>query len=334
MFRKVLASFAFAAATIAGAPAYAQNTVICYSCPEEWADWGSQLRAIKQDLGIAVPFDSKNSGQALAQLVAEKNNPVADYASLGITFAIQAEKLGVTQPYKPKFFEQIPADLKDPNGHWFVIHTGAVGFFVNKDALGNKPVPKSWADLLKPEYKGLLGYYDPTSAFIGYIAGMAANIALGGSVDNFAPGMAYFQQLKKNAPIVVNQSSYARVLSGEIPILIDADFNANRGRYKDKANVEFVVPAEGSLSVPYVAFLTKNAPHPEAAKKVLDYLLSDKGQAIWANAYLRPVRDVLSKEASAKLFPPADYARVKPIDFKKVAEVQKSFADRYLAEVR
>lgn len=331
---KTLISCCVLAAGLLGSAAHAQNTAICYSCPEEWADWGSQLRAVKQEINVAVPFDSKNSGQALAQMVAEKDNPVADFADLGITFGIQAQQLGLTQAYKPPFFDQIPADLKDPDGHWFTIHTGAVGFFVNKDVLGKLPVPRSWKDLLKPEYKGLVGYYDPTSAFIGYIAAMAANISLGGSLDNFAPGMTYFQQLKKNSPIVVNQTSYARVLSGEIAILVDADFNANRGKYKDKANVEFVMPAEGSLSVPYVMVLAKNAPHPEAAKKVLDFLLSDKGQTIWANAYLKPVRNVLSKEASAKLFPAAEYARIKTVDFRKVSESQKKFAATYLAEVR
>lgn len=333
MIKKMI-SCCILAAGLVGSIVHAQSTAICYSCPEEWADWGTQLRAVKREINVTVPFDSKNSGQALAQMVAEKNNPVADFADLGITFGIQAQLLGLTQPYKPPFFDQIPADLKDPDGNWFTIHTGAVGFFVNKDALGKLPVPRSWKDLLKPEYKGLVGYYDPTSAFIGYIAAMAANVSLGGTLDNFAPGMTYFQQLQKNSPIVVNQTSYARVLSGEIAILVDADFNANRGRYKDKANVEFVLPAEGSLSVPYVMVLAKNAPHPEAAKKVLDFLLSDKGQTIWANAYLKPVRNVLSKEASEKLFPPEEYSRIKTVDFRKVAESQKKFAAAYLAEVR
>jgi putative spermidine/putrescine transport system substrate-binding protein len=334
MLKTIVIRCILAAGLLTGIAAQGQNIAVCYSCPEEWADWGSQLRAIKQAIGITVPFDSKNSGQALAQMVAEKNNPVADYADLGITFGIQAQNLGLTQPYKPPFFDQIPVGLKDPDGNWFTIHTGAVGFFVNKDALGNLPVPKSWKDLLKPEYKGMVGYYDPTSAFIGYIAAMAANVSLGGTLDNFGPGTDFFKQLKKNAPIVVNQTSYARVLSGEIAILVDADFNANRGKYKDKANVEFVLPAEGSLAVPYVVVLAKNAPHPKAAKKVLDFLLSDKGQTIWANAYLRPVRNVLPKETMAKLFPEKEYARVKSVDFRKVAEVQKKFAERYLADVR
>ncbi len=323
-----------AASCLVGTAAHAQSTAICYSCPEEWADWGSQLRTVKQALNITVPFDAKNSGQALSQIAAEKNNPVADFADLGITFGIQAEQLGLTQAYKPKYFDQIPNDLKDPNGQWFAIHTGAIGFFVNKDALGNLPVPQSWADLLKPEYKGLVGYYDPTSAFVGYISGMAINLALGGSLNNFAPAMQYYDKLKQNNPIVVNQTAYGRVLSGEIAILVDTDFNANRARYKDKANVVFVMPKEGSLALPYVAVLVKNAPHPEAAKKVLDFLLSDQGQRMWAQAYLRPVRNVLTQQQTDQMFPPDEYARVKHVDFAKVAAAQKQFADTYLADVR
>ena len=66
------------------------QSAICYNCPPEWADWGSQLKAIKAKTGITVPPDNKNSGQALAQLVAEKNSPVADVTYLGVTFGIQA----------------------------------------------------------------------------------------------------------------------------------------------------------------------------------------------------------------------------------------------------
>jgi len=123
MLRGILASLALAGAVLVSSQASAQ-TVICYSCPEEWADWGTQLRNVKQDLGITVPIDSKNSGQAMSQIIAEKENPVADFGYLGITFAIQAEKMGLTTPYKPKNFDDIPADLKSPDGHWFTIHAG------------------------------------------------------------------------------------------------------------------------------------------------------------------------------------------------------------------
>jgi len=311
------------------------KTAICYNCPPEWADWGTQLKAIKDALGITVPLDNKNSGQALSQLIAEKARPVADVVYLGVTFRIAARKEGVVAPYKPKYWDDIPAGLKDPDGYWFTIHSGTLGLFVNVDALAGKPAPKGWKDLLKPEYKGMIGYLDPTSAFVGYVGAVAINQALGGTLENFTPAIAFFKELQKNAPIVPKQTSYARALSGEIPILLDYDFNAYRAKYKDKANAAFVIPVEGTLAVPYVMSLVKNDPNPESARAVLDYVMSDAGQAVWANAFLRPVRaSAMSKEAQSKFLPASEYARATTVDYDKMAAAQAGFTKRYQDEVR
>jgi putative spermidine/putrescine transport system substrate-binding protein len=330
MIRSILGAAAFAIASAAAA-----QTAICYNCPPEWADWASQLKSIKAKTGITVPPDNKNSGQTLAQLVAEKASPVADIAYFGVTFGIQAKKEGVVANYKPAHWNDIPAGLKDPEGAWFTIHSGTLGLMVNVDALRGKPVPKSWKDLLNPQYKGLVGYLDPASAFVGYVGAVAVNQAMGGNLNNFDRAIKYFAELQKNQPIVPKQTSYARVLSGEIPILFDYDFNAYRARYKDKANVAFVIPAEGTVIVPYVMSLVAKGPRPNEGKKVLDHLMSDEGQAIWANAYLRPVREkAISKEAQSRFLPASEYARAKTVDYGKMAEVQKAFTERYLKEVQ
>ncbi len=335
---RVLLSAAVAATLASTAFTYSAanaEDAICYNCPPQWADWASMLKAIDTKLGIKMPHDNKNSGQTLSQLLAEKDSPVADVAYYGVTFGIKAGNEGVATAYKPKGFEDIADGLKDPDGKWFTIHYGTLGLFVNKDALGGAPVPACWADLKKPEYRGMVGYLDPSSAFVGYAGAVAVNRAFGGTLDNFDPGVKFFQELAENDPIVPKQTSYARVVSGEIPILFDYDFNAYRGKYTEGGNFEFVLPCEGSVVVPYVMSLVANGPNPDLGKKVLDYILSDEGQAIWTNAYLKPARSVkLPPEVAAKFLPDSDYERATPVDYAKMEKVQKAFGERYLKEVK
>jgi putative spermidine/putrescine transport system substrate-binding protein len=318
----------------ASAPAQAAD-LICYNCPPEWADWASMLKSIKADLGYDIPFDNKNSGQALSQLIAEEANPVADFAYYGVNFGMKAKTAGVVEPYNPQRWEEVPGGLKDADGYWTAIHSGTLGLFVNKDALGGKPVPACWRDLLKPDYRGMVGYLDPSSAAVGYVGAVAVNLALGGSAKDFSPAIALFKDLQKNQPIVPKQTSYARVVSGEIPILFDYDFNAYRAKYTEKGAFEFVLPCEGSVVFPYVVGLVKGAPNKAKAEKVLDYLLSDKGQAIWTNAYLRPSRPIpLPDAVKTKFLPESAYARAKSVDWAEMESAQKGFTERYLAEVR
>jgi putative spermidine/putrescine transport system substrate-binding protein len=333
---KRFAAFALAAAMtlIWRAPAEAAD-VICYNCPPQWADFATMLKSIKADLGYDIPFDNKNSGQTLAQLIAERNNPVADVAYYGVNFGMKAKADGVVAPYKPKGWDDVPAGLKDPDGDWTAIHSGTLGLFVNVEALGGAPAPACWKDLLKPQYKGMVGYLDPSSAAVGYVGAVAINNALGGNSGDLTPALDFFKALHKNEPIVPKQTSYARVVSGEIPILFDFDFNAYRAKYTEKGNFAFVIPCEGTVVFPYVASLVKNAPDKAKAEKVLDYFLSDKGQSIWANAYLRPARPIqLSQSLQEKFLPAADYARAKSVDWAKMEAVQNAFTARYLAEVR
>ncbi|ORM62989.1 ABC transporter substrate-binding protein [Pantoea rodasii] len=333
---KILAgAIALTAGSLFSTFTQAADTAICYNCPPEWADWGTQLKAIAKDTGITVPQDNKNSGQALAQMVAEKGNPVADVVYYGVSFGIQADSAGVITGYKPQHWDDIPAGMKDPSGKWVALHSGTMGFMVNVDALGGAPVPQSWDDLLKPEYKGMIGYLDPASAFVGYVAAVAVNQAKGGNMQDFTPALNWFKKLQANQPIVPKQTAYARLISGEIPILLDYDFNAYRAKYKDHANVAFVIPKEGTVTVPYVISLVKNAPHEANGKKVIDYVLSDKGQAIWANAFLRPVRtSAMSPEAKKFFLPDSDYARAQTVDYQQMADAQKAFSAKYLSEIR
>lgn len=311
-----------------------QSRAVCYNCPPEWADWGGMLRLLAKELNLQVPPDNKNSGQALAALVAEKAKPVADVVYLGGQVGPQAREAGVLEAFKPSRWNEIPAGQKDADGHWFAIHSGTLGFFVNRTALGKRPLPRSWNDLLKPEYQGLVGYLNPGSAAVGQVGVIAVNLALGGAYDRLDPGIAYFKKLQANKPIVPTQTSYARVLSGEIPILLDYDFNAYRAQYKDGAPTTFVIPEEGTLQLPYVMGLVRNGPNPEQGRKLLEFVLSDSGQRHWANAFLRPViAQAMSAEVRGRFLPDEDYRRAQPVDVVRLAAAAGSIAKRYQAEV-
>ncbi len=177
----------------------------------------------------------------------------------------------------PPGFEEIPEGLKDPEGRWFTMHQGTLGFFVNVDALGDAPIPTSWEDLPDPAYAGMVGYLDPSSAIVGYAGAVAVNRARGGTLDDFTTAIEYLHALAGNDPIVPRQTSYARVVSGEIPILLDDDFDADRASYTEDGTFEFVIPEEGTVVVPYVQSRVADAPSEENGRRILDFILSARG---------------------------------------------------------
>ena len=208
---------------------------------------------------------------------------------------------------------------------------------VNTEALDGLPVPKGWKDLLDPKYEGMVGFLDPSSAFVGYACSVAVNHALGGTLDDFGPALDYFKKLNELSPIVPKQTAYARCLSGEIPILFDYDFDAYRAKYADGAPIEFVIPVEGTIRVPYVMTLVKNAPHAENGRRVIDFVLSEKGQKHWAENFLRPVVGDLEKlapEAAKKFLPASEYERAGSVDYARMAEVQRAFSEAYLQAMK
>ncbi|MCB2609486.1 ABC transporter substrate-binding protein, partial [Listeria monocytogenes] len=92
---------------------------------------------------------------------------------------------GVSQPYKPSTWEQIPAWAKDQEGHWALAYTGTIAFIVNKQLV--KDVPHSWADLLQGKYKVTIG--DVSAAAQAVNGVLAAAIANGGDEKNIKPGL-------------------------------------------------------------------------------------------------------------------------------------------------
>ena len=297
-----------AALGLVAASAFAQNA-ICYNCPTEWADWGTQLKAIKAKTGITIPPDNKNSGQSLAQLVAEKASPVADVTYLGVTFAIQAQKDGVVQPYKPAAWNDIPDGLKDPQGNWFTIHSGTLGFMVNVDALKGKPIPKSWKDLTNPIYKGRIVMPNPASSGTGYLD-VTGWILMMGEADAWK----YMDGLHANVAQYTHSGSKPcrQAGAGEFPIGISFEYRAVTTK-KSGAPIDIIFPTEGLGWDLEASGIMKTTKKLDAAKSLMNWLATPGAMELFSKNFAVVAIPGIAKPME---FIPADYeARLVKNDF-------------------
>jgi putative spermidine/putrescine transport system substrate-binding protein len=322
-----------ALALTASAPAQ-EKVVIQYDCIPNYANWGGVTEAYHKATGVRVPPDMKGSSVAMAALEAEMANPQADLAYYSGAIGFQAALKGLHQPYKPTGFEKIPDSLKDPEGKWWTVHTGSIAILVNTTALKGKPVPKSFADLLKPDYKGMIAYDDPTWGGTGFTFVYGINAVLGGKPDMNA-GFAYLKKLDANIISYPRENIYNDLLRGEIPIWINADGNGLKAKHVDKAPVETIIAEEGTVAMPLVVGMAKGAPHAPETKKYLDWLLTDDAQRLFAESFFRPVVKVtLGSELKDKFLPDEAYAKSVIIPLSEMADRAVAVKERWTKEIR
>ena len=328
-----IAALAAALLTMTATLSFAEQTVIQYDCIPNYANWGGVTKAYQKKTGVVVPPDMKGSSPSMAALEAERKNPKADCAYYSGAIGYQAASKGLHESYKPKGWEKIPAALKDPNGTWWTVHTGHVAILVNTAALKGKPVPRSFADLLKPIYKGLVVYDDPRFNGTGFTFVAGINAVLGGGKDRKA-GFDYLKKLDPNILKYAKENSYNELLRGEIPIWINADGNGLKAKNVDKAPIEVVIPAEGTVTMPLVMGLVKGAPHLEAAKKYLDWLLTSEAQLLMAKSFFQPVVPIKLDAALQAKFPPKGaYAKAKVIPLGQMAAQADQIKKRWEKEI-
>lgn len=304
---RILAAIAFACASATTAVAQ-DRVVIQYDCIPNYANWGGVTAQYLKESGVRVPPDMKGSSATMVALEKEQGNPQADVAYYNAAIGYQAAGKGLHQPYKPKGWEKIPTELKDPNGLWWAVHSANIAIIVNTAALKGKPVPKSFADLLKPEYKGMIVYDDPTIHGTSFTFIYGINNILGGGPDQ-NKGFAYLKALDANVLNYARENSYNDVLRGEVPIWVNADGNGLKMKWTDKAPVEVIIPEEGTVVAPLVMALVKGAPHLEEAKKYLDWCLGDSAQKTMAESFFRPIMNVDLGPMSAQFPPASAYAK-------------------------
>ena len=318
-------------ALIAAAKAEGKLNVI--ALPPDWANYGKMIAEFSKLYGIKVNSASPDASsaqelQAIKSLKGQSRGP--DVVDVGPAFALAGVEEGLFQPYKVATWASIPDNMKDGSGLWWGDYFGVVSFGVNRNVVKN--APQTWADLLKPEYKGMVALNgSPLGAGAAFAGVFAASLAHGGSLDNMLPGVEFFAKLAKAGNFNPSDATSASLVSGQTPIVINWDYLniAQAKKEASKVKIDTVIPTDGK---PYGGYycqaISKFAPNLKAAQLWEEFLMSDAGQLIYLEGYAHPARfndmvarGVIPQSLMAELPPAAAY---KDVVFADKAQTEKA----------
>jgi putative spermidine/putrescine transport system substrate-binding protein len=279
------------------------NTI---ALPPDWANYGEMMSTFSKKYGI--PIDNQNpngssaeENQAIVSLKGDSRAP--DAVDVGVSFAVQGAAQGLYGKYFVSTFSTIPRAMKDTRGLWWGDYWGAISIGYNGNLISNPP--KTWKDLLKPEYKGKVAMNGSPLTSNSAVSGViAASIGNGGSVKDVGPGIDFFATLKKSGNYIPVGTTPQTVASGQTPISIDWDYN-NLAYIEEfpAAKWGVTIPSDGVYGGYYAQAVNATAPHPWAARLWQEFMFSDQGQIIFLKGFTHPAR--FNDLAKRKKLPPS-----------------------------
>jgi iron(III) transport system substrate-binding protein len=313
--------------------AYCAENLNAYSIwPENWAR--PMFEEFEKATGIHVNFLRFSSGEALARVIAEKNNPRVDVLFGGpVETHIAGIKEGIFEIYRPPTFGVLSARFKDPQGYWIGIADDPLVFMTNNKFLkeNNLKPPTSWEDLLNPAYKGMIQMADARTSGTA-VTRVFSILEVFGRDENKA--FDYMKKLRKNVQVYTKSGG-----GGTIPVglgqagagiffIVDALKTKQEGY-----DVVISFPKEGiGTSVEAVA-LIKGAKNPELGKKLIDWSTSPAMQNLYAQYKINFVPAHPEVKTEASLAEVLKGAKIFPIEEAWAGQNRKRIVDRWISEV-
>jgi len=269
-----------------------QEALVVYGITDSWSAWAAIQQGFAAKYGIRVDLQHKDWGsrQIIEGFKAE-DGPQADVGLVESSFARWGAQEGVLLSYAPTRWDEIPSNRRDRSGYgWSAAFAGTIAFVVNTDKTGFQP--RGFRELTDPRLRGLVAILDPLNHGQGSGAVLAAAYATDtGGERNIAPGVDLWRQVAAAGNLrVVEALSPEDLTSGRVGVGVLWDFNALTWQEALQApQLRVYLPEDGTASLDYAVVINRAAPHPNAARLFVEYVLSGDGQTLLADGHAVPV---------------------------------------------
>jgi len=311
----------------------AQTTLNAYSIwPENWAR--PMFEEFEKATGIKVNFVRFSSGEALARVIAEKNNPRVDVLFGGpVETHAAGIKEGVFESYKPPSFDKLPARFRHPEGQWVAIADDPLVFMTSNKFLkdNNLAAPASWNDLLHPAYKNQLQMADARTSGTA-VTRIFSVLEVNGRDE--AKAFDYMKKLRPNIQLYTKSGGGGTLpvglgqAGGGIFFIVDALDTKAKGY-----DVTISFPKEGIGTAAEAIALIKGAKNPVQAKRMIDWAASPAMQSLFAKYKINFVPSHPDVAVEPSLAAVLKGTKIFPIDAEYAGANRKRVVDRWIAEV-
>ena len=256
------------------AAAQAEGTLTVYGSCEE-AYLSAACQKFEELYGIQVDYQRLSTGEVYTKIEEEAGSPSADVWFGGTTDPYnEAVAAGLLEPYDAMNASHLISDTyKDADGNWYGIYKGILGFMVNTEELDRLGLdaPQDWDDLIKPEYKGLVGISNPSTAGT---AKLVINTMV--QMKGHDEAMEYFKALDKNVYQYTKSGSgpSKMVGPGECVIAVGFLHDGITQILSGYDNIELIIPSSGTSYEIGATAIFKGCKHENAAKLWIEYALS------------------------------------------------------------
>jgi iron(III) transport system substrate-binding protein len=226
-------------------------------------------------------------------------------------------KRDLVVPFRPRHFEKIRDEVKDPKGYHVAQRVNLVGIIVRSDK--GVAMPRNWTDLTDPKYKGLMVMPDPSYT--------AIQLMVIGTLSR-KYGWGFYEKLRANGIMIVQSHQQVSETLTRGERLIAAEGGDQFAWLDRKAGhkIETIWPTDGAFAIGAPTVVIKGAPHPNAAKALAEFMISDAVQKLLPGEGIYAGRSDVEPPAGN---PPISQIKLMPVDYEQIEKDAKSLKTRF-----